>query len=480
MSTTFPTPEQLAAEQRKQAKYPEYRGVDSDYVHASEQGIDKFLDRKFGLRIHWGPYCMFNFRESWGLPNAGHERHAEYEKRALSWNPQKFNADEWMAMMKNGGVQFFSFTTKHHDGFSMYDTKTRIRRRMGHEGADRGRIVDSDLAYSIMETPFKRDVVRELVDAGRRHDLGIGLYYSHIDWLDMDFRCDQWNPHLDNGYTPQNDPDGYARMIARHREQLRELCANYGPLDVISLDMNLPDEKFGFTKDIIETVKMMRRLQPDALIRNRGIGAYGDHHTPERKLPSEKEAGAVHYDQLNLAKMGRPWKAIYPGSINFSYMSYDEYKPGEWIIDNLVDATAKGGTFQVGYGPAPDGTFHADVKNRFEYTGAWLRAYGEAIYATRPFDTYQEGRHVRYTKSKDGKSVYAIFLRWPSGHFVVESLKLAALAGKKVASVSLLGTDEKLKFKQDENGVSTDIPAWFRDEEKRPSRKGAVLKFTLA
>ncbi len=475
----FPTAEQLAAEQRKQEKYFEYRGVDKDYVHASEQGIERFLDRKFGLRIHWGPYCMFNFKESWGLTQAGHELQAEYEKRALEWNPVKFNADEWMTMIKNGGAQFFSFTTKHLDGFSMFDTKTRVKRRMGHTGPDRGRIVECDLAYSIMETPFRRDVVRELVNAGRRHDLGIGLYFSHIDWFNMDYRCDRWNPYLDTSYTPQSDPDGYARMLARHREQLLEICTNYGPLDVLSLDMNLPDEKFGFTKNIIDTIKMIRRLQPDALFRNRGIGAYGDHHTPERKLPSETAAGAEHYDQLNLSKMGRPWKAIYPGSTNFSYMHTDEYKPGEWIIDNLVDATAKGGTFQVGYGPGPDGTFHAEIKNRFEYTGAWLRAYGEAIYATRPFDVYHEGRHVRFTRSKDGRTVYAIFLRWPSGHFAVESFKLTALKGKKIASATLLGANEALRFKQDDNEVTIDIPAWFRDEEKRPSRKGAVVKFVI-
>ncbi|MEK6793147.1 MAG: alpha-L-fucosidase [Spirochaetota bacterium] len=478
MSDTV-TKEQAAAKKRLEERYPDYRGVDDDYVHASEEAIERFLDRKFGLRIHWGPYCMFNFRESWGLPRAGHPMHAEYEKKALEWNPSKFNADEWTQMMKDGGIQFFSFTTKHHDGFSMYDTKTRIKRRMGHTPPNEGKIVDCDMSYSIMETPFKRDVVRELIDAGRKRDLGIGLYFSHIDWFDMDFRCDRWTPHLDRDYPPKSDPAGYRRMIQRHREQMRELSANYGPIDILSLDMNLPDEEHGFTKDIIETVKMARRLQPNMMIRNRGIGAYGDHHTPERSIPSEKESAKELYDQHNLNKMGRPWKAIYPGSINFSYMSYDEYKPGEWIIDNLVDVTAKGGIFQVGYGPSPTGEFHPDVKDRFAYTGAWLSAYGEAIYDTRRYDVYQEGRHVRYTRSKDGKTVYAIFLRWPSSHFDVGSMKLTSLAGKNIASVSMLGMNDALRFKQGSDGVVIDIPKHFRDENSRPSKKGAVIKFTL-
>lgn len=464
---------------RLEARFPEYRGVDDEYMHASEAAIERFLDRKFGIRIHWGPYCMFNFRESWGLPRASDAVFAEYQEKALAWNPTKFSADAWADMMVNGGLKFFSFTTKHHDGFSMYDTKTRVTRRMGHTAPDEGKILDCDLSYSIMETPFKRDIVRELIDAGRKRKLGIGLYFSHIDWFDMDFRCDRWNPHLDRVYTPASDPEGYRRMLARHREQIRELSANYGPIDILSLDMNLPDKEYGFTNEIIETVKIARALQPDMLIRNRGIGAYGDHHTPERSIPSEDASKKELYDQLNLNKMGRPWKAIYPGSLNFSYMKEDDYKPGEWIIDNLIDVTAKGGIFQIGYGPSPTGEFHPDVMDRLAYTGKWLSAYGEAIYGTRPYDTYHEGKNVRYTRSKDGKSVYATFREWPSGHFVVGSVTLRALAGKSIRSVSMLGVQDELHFKQSDCAVSVDIPDGFRDESVRPAKKGAVVKFTL-
>ena len=167
-----PTPEALADEQDLQARYPGYRGVDADYVHAGSEALERWWDKKFGIRIHWSLYSITgNGPESWPLhmPETGTpEFRQQYEELYKWWNPSRYNADEWCDLFVRAGLKFFSFTTKHHDGFSMYDTQTRVKKRRIHTGPDAGKIVDCDLRYSIMESPFKRDIVRELTDAARR------------------------------------------------------------------------------------------------------------------------------------------------------------------------------------------------------------------------------------------------------------------------------------------------------------------------
>ena len=267
----------------------------------------------------------------------------------------RFDADEWCDLMVRAGLKFFTFTAKHHDGFCLYDTATRVRRRRDYSAGRAPRIVDCDLRYSIMDTPFRRDVLRELIAAGRRRGLGIGVYFSHIDWFDADFRADVYDKLKDRTYTRQTDPAGFARMIARHREQIRELCAHYGPIDVMSFDALFPDfpEELNVYPDVVETVKLARRLQPAMLMRHRGIGAYGDYFTPEGGADNPEEAwdGAFEIDWRRPAPIAKPWKVIYPGGKHMSHVWNDTYKPAAWIIENLVDVAAKGGNFQVGYGP---------------------------------------------------------------------------------------------------------------------------------
>ncbi len=474
-STMNPTEEDTLQQQ-----YPDYRGVDPDYQHAGTASIERLRDWKFGLRIHWGPYCMFGFRESWGLPLASHAVQEDYERKATAWNPVKFDATKWTDLMARAGLKYFTFTTKHHDGFSMYDTATRVRRRLSHSGPQAGKIIPCDLAYGIMETPFRRDVVNELVTAGRERGLGIGLYYSHIDWFDSDFRIDEWNYQRDPAYTRESDPAGFQRMLSRHREQIREICTRYGQIDLLSLDMRFPDAELGITPEIIETVKMARSLQPGMLIRNRGIGAYGDYESPERRVPSERDSASEGYAQLSLKQIGKPWKVIYPGSLNFSYLEKDEYKPASWILERLIDVSAKGGAFQIGYGPDPEGEWHKDVVDRLETVGEWLRVNGEAIYSTRPFEIYQEGQQIRYTRSKDGRVVYAVFMNFPDPSLQVEKLRLKALAGKAVSKVSVLGIDEPFRFESNEAGLEIELPAWLGETEKRPSSFALAFRIELA
>lgn len=455
-------------EARLRKKYPGYRFADCDYPHAGEAAWEKMLDWKFGIRIHWGIYSILgDGRESWNLSECADSCYRmQYENLYRTWNPNGFDADQWIALFKMAGFRFFTFTTKHHDGFSLFDTHTRVQRRRNHLTQ---KITACDLAYSIMETPFHRDVTRELVDAGRRAGLGIGLYFSHIDWFDSDFRIDRWNYQYDPTYTRDNDPEGYARFLTRHREQLRELCSNYGKLDILSLDMCFPGfapefqlaegilhmeqgEACGIRNDLVETVKMIRKLQPELLIRHRGIDPYGDYQTPERIIPSLDNPN----DQSTVPL---PWKVIYPGSRHFSYQHDDEYKPSSWIVNTLLDVAAKGGVFQVGYGPDGNGLWDSRCIDRMLAVGRWLDINGEAIYKTRPCARYNDGEKIRYTRSKDKKIIYAAMLEWTPD---CQSPTLQHLELCDNAEISILGLPDQIVWRRKGDAVELLLPKNFQ------------------
>ena len=463
------------AEKQLQQRYTAYRGVDEDYAHAGIEALERFWDWKFGIRIHWSIYSILaNGPESWPLSfvfgNTGTPTlRAQYENLYKSWNPCLFDAEKWCDLFAKSGLKYFVFTTKHHDGFSMFDTKTRVKKRRVHVGPNADKTVDCDLNYSIMDTPFKRDIVGELVAAGRKQGMGIGLYFSHIDWFDCDFRFDEWSYQRDEAYTRQSDPAGYDRMIERHRSQIRELLTNYGDIDLLSLDMHFEDEgrKHGIREPLIETIKMARRIQPDVLMRRRGIDPYGDYRTPERAVPA------------SLADVqDMPWQVIYPGGKHFSFQWGDEYRPAEWIIENLIDITAKGGCFQVGYGPGPDGTWDTEIATRLEHLGDWLRVNGHGIYATRPYTTFGEGRNIRYTRSKDNRYVYAFIMNWPEEPFAGGNITLKSVMARSGSQIKMLGLDHSFSYTQNQECLNIELPTWFCGS-RRPCRFAHCFKIEV-
>jgi alpha-L-fucosidase len=187
------------------------------YNWASAHAYEDFRDMKFGVRVHWGIYSVRGFtHESWPFLNLSNKERQAYNNLYKTWNPTGFDADEWASFFAESGARMFSFTSKHHEGFSMFDTRTRVRSRVNWTAPGGPSIEECDLAYSIMETPFRRDVVKELCDAARRHRLKIDLYFSHPDWYDADFR-----PYA---YHPLQTPASIAANTDNISDRIRNGC----------------------------------------------------------------------------------------------------------------------------------------------------------------------------------------------------------------------------------------------------------------
>lgn len=436
--------------------------VDPDFKHASPDAYEAWRDRKFGMRIHWGVYSVLGLDASWPTYKASDEFHRIYNTLWQVFNPTDFDAEQWADLAERSGFKYFVFTAKHCDGFSMYDTNTKVKafrrapKTSGHVPGV-GEIEECRIHYSIMDGPFKRDITKEVIDAFGKRGMGIGLYYTNSDWFDWDARWESRHQNYDPEYTKESDPEGYARAVARQREQLRELSTKYGPVDQFGFDCGWPKELW---PDMVDIIKMVRKLQPNALFRHRGLGPYGDYQTPEHWTPTSGDD----------TRLNKPWQAIEMLGTRWAYQPNDQYKSKEWILGTLIDCCAKGGNFMVGISPTASGTFPQETIDRLLWVGKWLEVNGEGIYGTRPWEHYKE-ENTLFTRSKDNKYVYAVSQKWPGNTF-----RSKLLRAKPESKIYMLGFDSPLKWRQNGNELVIRIPEELQNEKKRPCEFAWVFK----
>lgn len=328
------------------------------YVPTAEnlQNRKEFAESRLGIFLHWGLYSMFAQGE-WYMNSANVDAQ-EYAKAMNAFYPHRFDAREWVSAFKAAGAKYICFTSRHHDGFSMWNTKW------------------SD--YNIMNTPYGEDVVRQLADECHRQGIKLHLYYSHIDWSREDYpagKTGRGTKCLDRADWP-----AYYRFM---NNQLTELLTNYGEIGAIWFDgwWDHAADSIPFDWELEEQYRLIHRLQPGCLIGN------NHHQSPfdgediqifERDVPGENKMGFSGQDIGVL-----PLETCQTMNHSWGYKAADQdYKSVKELVHLLVRTSGKGANLLLNIGPQPDGTLPEAALKRLSEMGKWLASYGESIYAT--------------------------------------------------------------------------------------------------
>lgn len=363
-----------------------------------------YRDARFGMFIHWGPYSLRGFEASWPLFQ-GLIPMGEYEALPSQFNPVKFDAEKIVKLALETGMKYIIFTTKHHDGFAMFDTKLS--------------------AYSIMNTPYGKDIVKQLVDACHRNGMKIGFYFSLCDWYHPQYR-DKTKPFPAGCKPEEVNQATWDQYLEFMKGQLRELCSNYGKIDIIWFDGGW--ERTAEQWKSAEIDSMIRLLQPEILINNRHLlDDKADFLTPEQFIPTAT--------QMKL------WETCMTINSTWAYNPYDhDYKSSRQLIHTLVRAVSGGGNFLLNVGPMPEGEIQRDFEERLGRIGEWLRKNGESIYGTRhgPARLYPGG----FATVKGQR----LFVHLPDGH---DGLLLLHGIKNKIASIAVQGFSQSIAFKQE-------------------------------
>ena len=417
--------------------------------------LDWFQDQKFGLMMHWGPYSQWGVVESWTLCSEDEpwcrrpmpdyvEYKKAYEDLPRTFDPAKFDPAAWARAAKAAGMRYVVFTTKHHDGFSMFDTKQTDYRITGPECAFR-------------DNP-KANIAREIFDAFRQEGFGVGAYFSKPDWHHPDFWAPEWaTPDRNVNYSIDRYPERWQRFRDFTFRQIEELMTGYGPVDILWLDggwvrpqplRQLAPGLFEHNAknmdiDMPRIAAMARRHQPGLLIVDRTVtGRYENYRTPEQEVPEKP----LPYAWETCMTMANQW----------SYNAKDTYKSARRLIHLLVDIVAKGGNFLLNIGPSPEGELPAASLERLAEIGAWMKTNGPAIYGTRPVAPYKDGK-VCFTALPDG-TVFAIYLADEDETAPPAKVALGSLRPADGTPVRMLGVEGEVRWERNGKGALLTVP----------------------
>ncbi len=322
------------------------------------QRTEWFMDQGLGMFVHWSVDSQLGSVISHSMVGASDDYLDRFiNELPKTFYPQRFDPEEWARLAKVAQMKYVVFTTKHHSGFCMFDTKTTD--------------------FSIMNTPYGKDITRQVVDAFRRQGIGIGFYFSPDDF---------WMLHKQgkdvSRRRPEALPHNNSELMAHNKAQLRELFTNYGPIDVLFID--------GEPNELKE---LAWELQPNCIVTR------GEMETPEQKTPDEPMPG--------------PWEACYTLGTQWQFKPTNEqYKSGTQLIEMLIEIRAKGGNFLLNVGPQPDGVIPFEQERRIREMALWLFINGESMYHIRPWHVIREG-DIWFTQAKDSDTVYTILTKQP-------------------------------------------------------------------
>lgn len=455
----FTAPRNVAAQGNLHERSATYQWPEDPLV---KEKLEKWRDQKFGMIIHWGLYAVPGIIESWALCNEEwitRDSTTTYDGfKQWYWglkkdfNPVKFDPDQWAQAAKDAGMRYLVFTTKHHDGFCMFDTK--------------------QTDFKITNGPFasnpKANVAKYVFDAFRRQGMMIGAYFSKPDWHTEYY----WWPTYATAdrnvnYDIRKNPWRWNKFKSYTYNQIQELMTDYGAMDILWLDGGwvrpldtVTDEVRSWGADIPPSgqdidmpriAAMARKTQPGLLVVDRTVhGPYENYQTPEQNVPKEK--------------LDHPWESCITLGGAWSYVPNDRFKSPTRVIHTLIEIVAKGGSLLLGVGPGADGTFNDVQVQRLKDIGSWMSKNGEAIYSTRAVDTAYRDGETFFTKGKDGK-LYAL-VRLKEGEAVPSSVSWSGHLPKRGSVVKLVSTGEKVKWKTENGSVKVTVPGGFVQKNK--------------
>jgi alpha-L-fucosidase len=412
-----------------------------------EKRMEWWTNDRFGMFIHWGIYAL-PARHEWVKHN---ERisNENYQKYFDNFNPDLYNPKEWAKKAKDAGMKYVVLTTKHHDGFCLWDSK--------------------HTDYKVTNTPYGKDLVKPLVDAFRAEGIRIGFYYSLIDWRHPHFPYDGMHPNRPNNATEMakaNEKRDIKIYRQYMKDQLTEILSNYGQIDELFLDFSYPGEngKGHNEWDSESLIKLIRSLQPQIIIDDRADlndTEWGwDFKTPEQYMPTE-------WPTINGQRV--PWETCQTFSGSWGYYR-DEYswKSVHQLVSMLIEVVSKGGNLLLNVGPTARGAFDDRADERLDGIAKWMKLHSRSIYGcTQAPDEYKVPNNCFLTYNPKTKRLYVHILEWP-----FQSLDLPGYAGK-IKYAQLLNDASEIRYSAKNNNVTLKLPV------RRPDVEIPVIELVL-
>jgi len=425
-----------------------------------QQKLEQWQDLKFGLLMHWGPYSQWGIVESWSICAEDEDwcrrnmddytaYKKKYEGLQTTFNPVRFDPDKWARAAADAGMKYVVFTTKHHDGFCMFDSKY------------------TDYKITDPKTPFhtnpKANVAREIFKSFRAEGLWTGAYFSKPDWHSEYYWWPNFaTPDRNANYNIKKYPDRWEKFVQFTQNQIMELMTDYGPMDILWLDggwvqkmtqdevnayVHSPNYNFARIQNqdirMDELAAKARTKQPGLIVVDRAVtGPNQNYLTPENHVPKEM----LEY----------PWESCMILGGGWSYSFNAKYMDGRKVVHLLTDIVAKGGNLLLNIGPSPDGTWDDGAYKSLAETGSWLKVNGEAIYGTRKIVPYYDGT-MYHTEKKDHSARYIIYCL-KEGERLPDEIQVKGIRIGDKASIDVLGTKGNLKFQKTDSGIVMKVP----------------------